>query len=553
MRCPYSKTSTFTLALLLVCSPWATAYGPTGHLRTVWDNWHTTMRPHLKGTAVLDEDLLFAALAGSIVSDIGYVLPEEGAIFTDLVHYVRSGEFVSTLVEEAQKDPYNKDARLLAFALGFATHYCADRYGHYFATNSLVAQVTKAQVARLPYERDPDTHRWVETQLFISDLRDTPNTFVLSFLQAVRKMGGKPDDFLRLAYKLLTSVVSRVYPGAEPAFYASDLYRFLRFAAVTLCVLQETAARVYAIVPAPSSQTLCTDLHNSLKSDPAATSAVDKIVDSLGKSLPLEDSLVQDVYRISRDQVRENVGLTIETALTTRNLPNFNLDTNLPALGGQYACADSSFLNLMRQADGIRSPTEPQKEHLRSLRKSFASFQKRGKEVRRLLTESLRSLAQRLATSDSALKDVVDQLFRDISPLPCASSLRTENMTRCQSNVGLAYRIGDQTFLFDPPKGIVCFPERARTMEVLYGCLIARDVLSASLIEFPAVLEMLRTSREASVPKYLEALERLRLDKMVDSKSGLYPPSTQCPDKALMYNRFVPTVLPHLPPYPRIP
>ena len=71
------------------------------------------------------------AYGGCLVADMGY-MPFGNPYFTDLLHYVRSGDFVSTLIEESQNlDEY-------AFAIGALSHYMADKYGHSLATNKSV-------------------------------------------------------------------------------------------------------------------------------------------------------------------------------------------------------------------------------------------------------------------------------------------------------------------------------------------------------------------------------------------------------------------------------
>jgi hypothetical protein len=71
------------------------------------------------------------AYGGCLVADMGY-MPFGDPYFTDLLHYVRSGDFITTLIDESQNlDEY-------AFALGALSHYMADQYGHSLATNRSV-------------------------------------------------------------------------------------------------------------------------------------------------------------------------------------------------------------------------------------------------------------------------------------------------------------------------------------------------------------------------------------------------------------------------------
>ena len=71
------------------------------------------------------------AYGGCIIQDAGYY-PFSSRFFSDLTHYVRSGDFVSALLRESQ------DLNEYAFALGALEHYAADTEGHRIATNKAV-------------------------------------------------------------------------------------------------------------------------------------------------------------------------------------------------------------------------------------------------------------------------------------------------------------------------------------------------------------------------------------------------------------------------------
>ncbi len=68
---------------------------------------------------------------GCIMQDMGYY-PFSSRFFSDLTHYVRTGDFVVALIRESQ------DLNEYAFALGALSHYAADTNGHRLATNIAV-------------------------------------------------------------------------------------------------------------------------------------------------------------------------------------------------------------------------------------------------------------------------------------------------------------------------------------------------------------------------------------------------------------------------------
>ena len=68
------------------------------------------------------------AYGGSIIQDLGYY-PFGSAFYSDLTHYVRSGDFIVNLIADSQ------DLNEYAFSLGALSHYAADNNGHRMATN----------------------------------------------------------------------------------------------------------------------------------------------------------------------------------------------------------------------------------------------------------------------------------------------------------------------------------------------------------------------------------------------------------------------------------
>jgi hypothetical protein len=124
------------LAILLMCSLGSFAYSVLTHEEIVDLLWTAEIRPLLlKRFPGLSEDQLREAHAyaygGAVIQDLGYY-PFGRAEFSNLVHYVRSGDFVRELRLESQ------DANEYAFALGALAHYASDIAGHP-AVNQAVA------------------------------------------------------------------------------------------------------------------------------------------------------------------------------------------------------------------------------------------------------------------------------------------------------------------------------------------------------------------------------------------------------------------------------
>jgi len=156
----------FTLLLLvsaLGLAP-ATAYSVLAHQANVDSCWKPCLVPALERRypGATAEDLLKAkafAYGGAIIQDMGYY-PLGAALFTNLTHYVRSGDFVRNLLDGAH------DRNEYAFALGALAHYAADLQGHAEGTNRampLVYPELKAKFGNvITYEEGPKQHNQLE-------------------------------------------------------------------------------------------------------------------------------------------------------------------------------------------------------------------------------------------------------------------------------------------------------------------------------------------------------------------------------------------------------
>jgi hypothetical protein len=122
--------------LLLVAAPAARSYSVLTHeamVDLVWDSSIKVLLLHRFPNATADE-LTAAhgyAYGGSIIQDLGYY-PFSSKFFSDLTHYVRSGDFILSLIRNSQ------DLNEYAFSLGALAHYAADNNGHRIATNLAV-------------------------------------------------------------------------------------------------------------------------------------------------------------------------------------------------------------------------------------------------------------------------------------------------------------------------------------------------------------------------------------------------------------------------------
>ena len=155
----------FVAAIYFACSNLNSyAYSVLTHEAIVDASWQKSMLPllKLKYPGTTDSALAEAhgyAYGGAIAPDMGY-FPFGSKFFTNLVHYVRSGDFVNALLQEAQ------DVNEYAFALGFLCHYMADIHGHFIGINRCVPivypKIKKKFGNIVTYEDNKISHRRME-------------------------------------------------------------------------------------------------------------------------------------------------------------------------------------------------------------------------------------------------------------------------------------------------------------------------------------------------------------------------------------------------------
>lgn len=148
------------LCVILAFPGESDAYAVLAHEAVIDSVWKTNIRPLLleRFPEATNEQLKEAhgyAYGGAIIQDMGYY-PHGNRFFSDLTHYVRSGDFVLALLRDA------KDLDGYAFALGALAHYAADNDGHKIGINRAVPilypKLQKKYGDSVTYEQDPLAH-----------------------------------------------------------------------------------------------------------------------------------------------------------------------------------------------------------------------------------------------------------------------------------------------------------------------------------------------------------------------------------------------------------
>jgi hypothetical protein len=152
--------SLLLVATLLGWSSPCVAYSVLSHEAIIDAAWDTNLKPLLlkRFPEATPDELREAhgyAYGGAIIQDMGYY-PHGSIFFSDLAHYVRSGDFIVILLRDS------KDLNEYAFALGSLAHYAADNDGHRIGTNRAVPilypKTRKKYGDFVTYEEDPLAH-----------------------------------------------------------------------------------------------------------------------------------------------------------------------------------------------------------------------------------------------------------------------------------------------------------------------------------------------------------------------------------------------------------
>jgi hypothetical protein len=355
------------LAFSTIPAP-CSGFSVLGHQAVVDDSWESSVVPELRrrfpdvGAEELKKARPFAH-GGSHVADLGY-FPLGNRTFTDLLHYVRSGDFIVALLASARTvDEY-------AFALGAAAHYVADNTGHPEATNRAVPRLypklRKKYGDRVTYADDHGAHLQTE--------------FRFDVLQMSRTKGD--EDVYRHAVGF--QVPERVLDEAFHETYAlhlDDLFTNTaaaigtdRFAFRTL-IHEATGiawelyrADIQKLDPAATSETFVANVSTADFEKEFGKSYREpgyvakffgffvKLVPNWGpfKRAPYEP-LPADVQKLYVDAVTHAEARYRATVAQVRDrrfeLPDLNLDTGERARPGEYAPTDEAYVAWLEKLD----------------------------------------------------------------------------------------------------------------------------------------------------------------------------------------------------------
>ncbi len=349
----YSVRAAILCLLLLALRP-ACAYSVLTHEEIVDLLWTSNIRPLIQQRfpGLTDDQIKEAhayAYGGSVIQDLGYY-PFGSKEFSDLVHYVRSGDFVDEMLRQSQNaDEY-------AFALGALAHYVSDIDGHPAVNQAVALRFPKLRAkygTSVTYADDTAAHLKVE---FGFDI------------EQVAKNRYAPDQYHDfIGFDVSEPLLERVFP----LVYGMDLKQVLPHEDLAIGSYRWAISRLI-----PQMTKVALRLHP--KDTPAESSGSASA--GAGSKTSSASARRKFLYRLSRTDYERTWGTTYQR----------------PGFGTRFLAAILRILPKIGPLRGLdfKDPT-PQTEdlYIKSINKTFDDY-------RRLLSEAG---AQQPALSDRDL------------------------------------------------------------------------------------------------------------------------------------------------------
>jgi hypothetical protein len=351
------------LTLFLAATP-SVPYSIQTHEELIDLAWKQSIRPILlkQYPTLTDAQLREAhsyAYGGCAIQDFGYY-PFGNKFFSDLTHYVRSGDFVLSLLRNAQTPDE------LAFAIGSLSHYIGDTIGHSAAINLAVPvefpKLEKRYGASVNYAENPHAHVQTEFAFDINQLskrRFAPSAYLNYVGLEVPRVLLAKSFFETYGLRLPDIIGTR---QTSIRVYRFAARRFLPDIARAETILH--SKNFPADVPSPDLDALAKDLAQAsaendwekYRKHPGVGShlyagfifilpkvGVLKLLAIRGPNQQTEDLYIKSVNRSIKA-----LRLVLNHFDTIQNyLPNRDLDTGMKVKPGGYPLTDSTYAKLL--------------------------------------------------------------------------------------------------------------------------------------------------------------------------------------------------------------
>jgi hypothetical protein len=365
MRTARPLRAALLLFLFLSATHLCPAYSVLTHEEIVDLLWKDQIQPLLKKRfpQATEEDLRKAhafAYGGSLVQDMGYY-PFGNKYFSDLVHYVRSGDFVVIMIQESS------DLNEYAFALGALSHYSADNSGHPIINRVVTMEfpkLAKKYGERATYADNPKAH--IRTEFGFDMVQVAKNRYT----------SDRYHDFIgfEVSKDLLNRSFYRTYGvQLEDVFGSTDLAigTFRRSISIVIPEMTRVAllARKQAIVKDTpnfdkkkflfylSRKQYEKEWGKGYRKPGVGTRILAFFLRVVPKVGPFSALAFKIPTQKTEDMYIKSVNTTVEdyskrlhdTRVQDLKLPNKDCDTGLDTKAGEYSLTDKAYERLLKQ------------------------------------------------------------------------------------------------------------------------------------------------------------------------------------------------------------
>ena len=363
--------------VLLSSSGRLSAYSVLTHEEIVDLLWVSEIKPLLleRFPTLTEAELREAhayAYGGSVIQDIGYY-PFGDKKFSNFVHYVRSGDFVTELIRQS------RDADEYAFALGALSHYAADVSGHPAVNEAVAIAYPKLRAkygTSVRYAQDKTAQLKTE--------------FGFDTYQVSRNRYGSPQYHDFIGFKVSAPLIERTFP----LVYGLQLQDVLKNENLAIGSYRFFISR---LIPQMTQVALATHKKDLISETPdfakqkflyrlsradyerewgkaytkpglgtRILATILRIVPKIGpfKSLGFNNPTpkTEDLYIKSIDATTDHYRDFLEQVrLHNVVLPNYDLDTGNVTGAAEYSLADDAYADLLAELSaGQFNKTSPQ-------------------------------------------------------------------------------------------------------------------------------------------------------------------------------------------------
>jgi hypothetical protein len=353
------------LLVMLIFSGGGSAYSVLTHEEIVDLLWAAQIKPLIlqRYPGLSEEQITEAhayAYGGAVIQDLGYY-PFGSVEFSDLVHYVRTGDFVRELLAQSI------DANEYAFSLGALSHYASDIAGHPAVNQAVAIEYPKLRAkfgVSVRYAQDKNAH--LKTEFGFDTVQVAKNRYA----------SHQYHDFI--GFQVSKSLLERVFPivyGLElkDVLPREDLavgsYRYsvsTLIPEMTQVALQTHKKELMSEKPDFAKQKFLyrlsrSDYEKEWGKDYVKSGVGTRILSTLLRYMPKigpfkrlafnnPTAQTEDLYIKSINATVDQYRVLLEEVRTdTLVLPNCDFDTGNPTTVAEYSLTDETYAKLLGQ------------------------------------------------------------------------------------------------------------------------------------------------------------------------------------------------------------